>query len=141
MLLTALLFSIASLCVAKEIIKDRNDEPGAIVDQFPWFSLADETGIDPFKYIKAPAENTPETLACTTASLSLTRNMFHLLTASRNPVLIESLVLLLSQDGSTSLMKNDASAFPAVNVSPSQRDHVEQLRAPREETLEFHWRR
>jgi hypothetical protein len=67
MLLRTTLISITSLCLAKEITKNRNIEPDAIIDQFPWFSLSDETDIDPFKYIKAPAEDVPETLACTTA--------------------------------------------------------------------------
>jgi hypothetical protein len=66
MLFTTTFIGIASLCLAKEINKNRNNEPNAIIDQFPWLSLFDETGIDPLKYLKAPAEDVPETLACTT---------------------------------------------------------------------------
>ncbi|KAM0302138.1 hypothetical protein HYE67_004165 [Fusarium culmorum] len=66
MLFTTTLISIASLCLAKEVTKNRNNEPDAIIDQFPWYSLSDETGFDPLKYLKAPAEDVSETLACTT---------------------------------------------------------------------------
>lgn len=66
MLFATTLISIASVCFAKEVIKNRKNEPDAIIDQFAWLSLSDETGIDPLKYLKAPAEDVPETLACTT---------------------------------------------------------------------------
>ncbi|CAF3488414.1 unnamed protein product [Fusarium graminearum] len=78
MLFTTTLISIASLCLAKEVTKNRNTEPDAIIDQFPWYSFSDETGFDPLKYLKAPAEDVLETLACTTARtlLNLSQIMF-----------------------------------------------------------------
>ncbi|RGP78047.1 hypothetical protein FLONG3_3882 [Fusarium longipes] len=87
MLFKTTLISITSLCLAKEVIKNRHTEPDAIIDQFPWFHLAEETGIDPFKYIKAPAEDVPETLACTTARppLNLSQSIFPLTNKKQKP--------------------------------------------------------
>ncbi|KAH7191971.1 uncharacterized protein B0J16DRAFT_52302 [Fusarium flagelliforme] len=64
----AMLFIIlllASLTLAK-VTKNRHTEPASIVNQFPWLSFSEETGIDPFKYLEPIAKSTPETLACTT---------------------------------------------------------------------------
>ncbi|KAM5381143.1 hypothetical protein ACJZ2D_003059 [Fusarium nematophilum] len=44
------------------------DEPATLVDDFPWASFIDKTGIDPVQYLEKIEEGSSETLACTTAS-------------------------------------------------------------------------
>ncbi|KAF4948087.1 hypothetical protein FGADI_9874 [Fusarium gaditjirri] len=58
---------LASLSHGKEIPKRSQDESSPIIEQFSWSSFLHKTGLDPLQYLKPPSDDTPETLACTTA--------------------------------------------------------------------------
>lgn len=67
MLSSIIIICFASLCLGKEISKDRHIETAPIIDDFPWSSFTETTGLDPLNYLYPPSDDTSETIACTTA--------------------------------------------------------------------------
>ncbi|EXL82556.1 hypothetical protein FOPG_04398 [Fusarium oxysporum f. sp. conglutinans race 2 54008] len=66
MFIKTVIILLASLSHGKEILQRRHDGSSPIIDQFPWSSFLNKTGLDPLQHLKPPSDDTPETLACTT---------------------------------------------------------------------------
>ncbi|WZH46021.1 Triacylglycerol lipase V [Fusarium acuminatum] len=65
MLSSIIIIFFALLCFGKGISKDRHVEAAPIIDDFPWSSFTEITGLDPLDYLSPPSEDTSETIACT----------------------------------------------------------------------------
>ncbi|KAH7212917.1 hypothetical protein DER44DRAFT_243889 [Fusarium oxysporum] len=94
MFIKTVIILLASLSHAKEILQRRHDGSSPIIDQFPWSSFLNKTGLDPLQYLKPPSDDTPETLACTMArppmsdiraSLTITRNLVPIDSPAQSP--------------------------------------------------------
>jgi hypothetical protein len=69
MLSSIIIIFFASLCFGKGISKDRHVEAAPFIDDFPWSSFTEITGLDPLDYLSPPSEDTSATIACTEVRL------------------------------------------------------------------------